>query len=447
MQLKEKLRNKHFLSLVGNGTMSLLSMATVAILCRVVSIEVFGVWVFLQSIIVLIDTFRSGFITTAFIKFYSGVADEKARDIEGSAWFLALVITAALTVVNLPALLVLPWVANQGLRMIIEWFSVCFWSMLPFFMATCVLQAAQRFDRLLLIRFINQVSFITGISCFALFSYITLTKIVLCYAGSFVLSGGFALLRGWINIGYVNFRTKQTVQELYHFGKYTVGTTISSNLFRTSDTLLINFLLGPAALAIYNIGQRLMELVEIPLRSFAATGMPELAAAFNQDRRKEVIQIMKRYAGMLTVVLLPACLLAVLLANVAIAVIGGGKYVGTEAANVFRLFMTFALLYPADRFFALTLDVVHLPKINFYKVIVMLVANVLFDLLGIWLFKNVYGVAIATVVPILIGVVAGYWALNKYYRRFSFWNMYQYGYLSLRQLLSKSGFAFRNVKT
>jgi hypothetical protein len=59
----------------------------------------------------------------------------------------------------------------------------------------------------------------------------------------------------------------------------------------------------------------------------------------------------------------------------------------------------------------------------------------------------VYGVAIATVVPILIGVVAGYWALNKYYRRFSFWNMYQYGYLSLRQLLSKSGFAFRNVKT
>lgn len=424
--------------------MSLLSMATVAILCRVVSIEVFGVWVFFQSIIILIDTFRSGFITTAFIKFYSGVGEEKARDIEGAAWFLALLITAALTGLNLLAIFLLPLVTNEGLRLIIQWFSVCFWSMLPFFMATCVLQAAQRFDRLLLVRFINQVTFITGIICFALFSHLTLAGIVLCYTGSFVLSGGYALLRGWINVGFVRNRTSKTVWELYHFGKYTVGTTISSNLFRTSDTLLINFLLGPAALAIYNIGQRLMELVEIPLRSFAATGMPELAAAFNQNKRKEVIQIMKRYAGVLTVVLVPACVVAVLLANVAIAIIGGGKYVGTEAANVFRLFMTFALLYPADRFFALTLDVVHLPKINFYKVIVMLVANVLFDLLGIWLFGNVYGVALATVVPVLIGVAVGYWALNKYYRRFGFWSLYQYGYVSLRQLLQKSGFAFRN---
>ena len=75
----------------------------------------------------------------------------------------------------------------------------------------------------------------------------------------------------------------------------------------------------------------------------------------------------------------------------------------------------------------------------------MLAAIVLFDLLGIWLFGNVYGVAIATVVPILIGVLVGFWALNKYYRRFNFWNMYRYGYFSLRQAIQKSGFAFRNT--
>lgn len=434
---KEKFGNKHFLSLLGNGIMSVLGMATIAILCRVISIEAFGTWVFFQTILLLLDTFRSGFITTAFIKFYTGVNKERADDIEGSAWYLALIITIALTGVNAVAYFFLPFIHNEGLRLIIKWFAICFWSMLPYFMTTCILQANQRFDRLLAIRFINQGSFIIAVIFFALTTDISLSHIIIGYLISFLFSGLFSLAKGWINITNLKNRTRGTVMQLYHFGKYTVGTSISANLFRTSDVLIINFLLGPAAVAIYNIGQRLMELVEIPLRSFAATGMPELAAAFNRDKKAEVIIIMKRYAGMLTIALVPACLMAVAFADIAIAVIGGGKYTGTEAANVFRLFMTFALLYPADRFFALTLDVVHLPKINFYKVLIMLIANIVFDLLGIALFKNIYGVALATVVPTLIGVIIAFWALNKYYMPFSFADVYKQGYTSLQLLLKK----------
>ena len=435
-RLIERLRNKHFLSLSGNAIMSLLSMATIAILCRVISLEAFGIWVFFQTVIVLIDTFRSGFITTGFIKFYSGVSPEKAQDVEGSAWYISLWITVILSIINAVALIAIPYVQNQSVIMIIKWFSICFWSMLPYFIGTCILQAEQRFDRLLVLRFITQGSFIIMVICLAIFTTITLQNLVIAYVLSFLFADVYCILKRWINIANIKRRTPETVSTLYNFGKFTVGTTISANLFRTSDTLIINFLLGPASLAVYNIGQRLMELVEIPLRSFAATGMPELAVAYNRDKREEVIQIMKKYAGMLTVVLVPVCILGVLLADTAIAIIGGGKYVGTEAANVFRLFLTFALLYPADRFFALTLDVIHLPKINFYKVLVMLAANIIFDLLGIYIFKNVYGVAITTVIPIIIAVVVGFWALNKYYIRFSFFSIYKYGFYSLKELIN-----------
>ena len=429
--VRNTLDNKHFLSLLGNGIMSVMSMATVAILCRAISIEAFGAWVFFQSILILLDTVRSGFITTAFIKFYTGVNKERADQIEGSAWYIAIYITAALSAVNVMALLLLPYIHNEGLVFIVRWFAICFWCMLPYFIGTCVLQANQRFDRLLVIRFINQVSFIIAIIYLAVVTDISLSHIVFAYAGSFLLAGVFCMAKGWIHIGTLGLRTRETVLELFHFGKYTVGTTISANLFRTSDTLIINFLLGPAALAVYNIGQRLMELVEIPLRSFAATGMPEMAASYNQDNKPAVISIMKKYAGMLTIGLVPACLLAVALADVAIAIIGGGKYMNTEAANVFRLFMTFALLYPADRFFALTLDVVHLPKINFYKVLLMLTANVFFDLMGILIFKNIYGIALATFFPIIIGTIVGFWALNKYYLKFTFFDIYLSGYQSI----------------
>jgi O-antigen/teichoic acid export membrane protein len=68
-------------------------------------------------------------------------------------------------------------------------------------------------------------------------------------------------------------------------------------------------MLGPAALAVYNIGLRLMEIVEIPLRSFAATAMPSLSAAFNKPDKEEVVYILKKYTGVLTMLLIPAAIL------------------------------------------------------------------------------------------------------------------------------------------
>lgn len=209
-------------------------------------------------------------------------------------------------------------------------------------------------------------------------------------------------------------------------------------MFRNSDTFIINFMLGPAALATYNLGLRLMELVEIPLRSLAATAMPSLSSAYNRNNKEEVIYITKKYTGILTTLLIPAAIITVLLADIAMSFIGGGKYAGTlqgiQAANVFRLFMTFALLYPADRFLALSIDVINQPRINFIKVLVMLVVNIGGDFAGVALTHNVYGIAISSVFPTLIGVLVGYWALNRY-SNFPFFSIYSLGYRETKQFV------------
>ncbi|RZK35563.1 MAG: lipopolysaccharide biosynthesis protein, partial [Hymenobacter sp.] len=396
-KLLRQVGNKHFLSFAGNIIMSVLGMATVALLSWKISIAAFGTWILFQGTLLFIDTFRSGFLTTAFIKFYAGASKERADDVIGSTWCVAVLITVALSLLNLPVIFLLDKVQDEGVRLLIRWFGVAFWLMLPYFMATCIAQGSQRFDRLLYLRFANQGIFITTIILLSITGRLALPWVLYAYLLSFALPSIWVLLNNWSGIRLFKKRTVATMKELYHFGKYSVGTTLSANLFRISDTWIINFLLGPSALAIYNIGGRPMELVEIPLRSFAATGMPELSAAYNKGSKQEVVSIMKKYAGMLTWVLIPFGLIAVLFANVGIGIIGGTQYWGTEAgaqaANVFRLFMTFALLYPADRFMALTLDVIHQPKINFIKVLVMLAANIVFDFAGISIFKNVYGVA------------------------------------------------------
>src|ERR1700712_4555752 len=148
-KLLAQLKNKHFLSLAGNIIMSVLGMVTVALLCRNISVAAFGVWVFFQGTLLLIDTFRSGFLTTAFIKFYAGSTKERADEVVGSTWFIAIIITAVISLCNLPALFFLDKIKDEGLHLFLQWFGISFWIMLPFFISTCVAQGNQQFDRLL----------------------------------------------------------------------------------------------------------------------------------------------------------------------------------------------------------------------------------------------------------------------------------------------------------
>ncbi|MDT3404205.1 oligosaccharide flippase family protein [Mucilaginibacter terrae] len=439
------IKNKHFLSLAGNVIMSGLALVTMVLIYHALSVTDAGIWVFFQSILILVETFRSGFLTTAFIKFYAGATPGRKVEVAGSAWWIALLITGILLLANIPAYFAAPYISDYSIVLFCKWFGVSYLLSLPWFMATCILQGEQRFDQLLYVRLINQLTFVAGVLLLYFTSGVTILGVLYAYTASNLITSVYTLLMRWTRIRNITHRNQTLTVEMANFGKFSLGTTLSSNLFRTSDTFVINFLLNKQAVAIYNLGQTLMQLVEIPLRSFAATAMPELSAAYNQNNPISVIGIMKKYTGTISVVLVPAIIAGCLLADLPINLIGGHKYMGTDAANVFRIFLTFALLYPADRFFALTLDVIHQPKVNFYKVLIMLVANITFDWLGVKLLGSIYGIAIATVVPVLIGTLIGYRALNKYCP-FSLWSVYTTGYTQVKIWLNSIHSRKRSVQ-
>ncbi|MFD0749438.1 lipopolysaccharide biosynthesis protein [Mucilaginibacter calamicampi] len=428
------IRNKHFLSLAGNIIMSGLGLVTTTLIYRALPQDSMGNWVLFLSNLLFIDTIRSGFLTTAFIKFFAGSSEERSAEVAGSAWFIGAVISGILALIGLCSYPFLHLIKGDGYRLFFQFSGLYYLISLPWFMATCMVQGQQKFDRLLYIRFCNQGSYIVFIIALMVTGRATIHAILASYLVSSSLTTVFVLIKGWSGISNLKHRTKAGILEIYHFGKFSVGSSLSSNMFSFSDVQIINTLLGASALAIYNLGQTLMQLVEIPLRSFSATGMPELSAAYNQGNRELVIHTMKRYAGMLAVVLIPIVIIGCALADLPIYIIGGGKYVGTEAANVFRLFLSFAIIFPPDRFFALTLDVIHQPKINFYKVLVMLAVNIATDFLGIYLTGSVYGIAFATVFPILTGTIIGYWALNRY-SKFTYWSIFKTGFYEVKLFL------------
>jgi O-antigen/teichoic acid export membrane protein len=141
--------------------------------------------------------------------------------------------------------------------------------------------------------------------------------------------------------------------------------------------------------------------------------MSSMAAAMNRNKKNEVLGVFKKYVGLLTFAFIPLIVGGILFADLAITILGGSKYIGTEAANIFRIMIFFSLLFPFDRFSGVTLDMLHLPQINFQKVLIMLFFSVSVNFVGILIFKNLYGVAIMSPITIISGTLFGYYTLRK----------------------------------
>ncbi|MGV3505112.1 MAG: lipopolysaccharide biosynthesis protein [Adhaeribacter sp.] len=412
--LRSSLRNNHLMSLSGNVVVSGLSLLSVSLLFRAMALDEIGMWFFFISTQTFVETFRTGFISTAFIKNYSGAGPGRAAEVLGSAWTIAIAITALLIGLNLLALLNPFEVSNAGVNLFLKWFSITFLLNLPTIMATMVLQAEQRFDRILLLRLINQGLFIIFISCLLLLHLVNLDLLFYSHLAAAAVTSIFILVAGWSKISRIRARSLSCVQEICHFGKYSVGTNIGSNLLVNSDTYFITFMLGPAALAVYNLAKRFLEIIEMPLRSFMATGMSDLSVAFNQGRKDEVSRILTKYSGLLTWSFIPVIVGMVLLAEIPISLIGGHKYVDTESANLLRIFIVLTLLLPLDRFIAVTTDVINKPRINMVKTLLQLSLNVSGNLLCIYFFKSIYAVALASIPTVVLGFLFGAYSLNKH---------------------------------
>lgn len=430
-------KNIHFQSLVGNIIMSAISLGTMALLYRAMSLVEMGVYLFFITVLTLIDTVKTGILTNSFLKFYSGTERKRADEVAGSAWSLALIISGALVGVNVLTFLAASYTSNAGLILFLKYFSLIMLTTLPSFMANLVVQGEKRFDHLLWMRLINQLSFIAFIIGLIILKKSSLVNIIWAYAGSNMIASLATIFMGWSKIDTLRHSTRKTLLELFHFGKYSMGTSLSANLYGVTDTFFINFFLGPAALAVYNLAIKFVQVVEIPMLSFAASGMPSLASYYNNDQKADMMNLMKKLVGMLTLAFIGIALFSIAFAEPLIRIAGGDKYVHTAAPNLLRIVISIAVLYPIDRFFAITLEVIHRPKLNFYKMLIILAINLAGDFIGVTVFKSVYAVAIVNLFPVTVAIIISYIPLNRFHA-FSFWNIFISGFKEITGMIKQT---------
>ncbi len=419
--IKKVTSEANFLSLAGNLCLSLFGFTAFALLIRSFPPEAFGRWVLYIASAGLIDMFRFGITTTAIIRFLSGAKDEDWQKLVGSFILIILLATGGLAVIIWSCQFAFPVaIEHTGYDLFFKWYPLFMFINIPFNTAGVILQAELKFDKILLINSLYSIGFFVIVLVNFLFFRMSLTEIVLAQLGVNLITSIICMSKGWDGLRYVFKATRRTNKILLDFGKYTTFTLIGTNLLRSADTLIISFSpMGTAAVALYSIPMKLLELQQIPLRSFVATAFPKMSKESLMGKVQEVRDLFYTYSGAMTYLFAIVSLITFVFADYLVLILGGHQYLGTDhgtgasAVMIVRIFSIYGLLLPIERMTGIGLDSVNRPDRNFLKVLYMTITNVVGDLIAVFIFKSLAGVAIGSVIFTIFGVWIGIYFLDK----------------------------------
>lgn len=417
--LKKKLlhiiREENFLSLAGNLLIALFGIAGFSVLARSLSQNDFGQWVLFIAAGSFVEMFRFGITNTGLIRFLSGADAAMRTSLIGSNAFIGVLSTAGISSLLLICNLVFHnAIGHSGYALFFTWYPLLAFINLPWNNALVVLQADRFYGKILLLKAVNSAGFFTVLLVNYFTQWLSLTELVWALLAINALTSLISFLKGWDGLGLIKKATRQTNGTLLHFGKYTTFTLIGTNLLRSADTIIISLSpMGNAAVALYSIPIKLTELQQIPLRSFTATAFPKMSKASLQGKLAEVREYFYTYAGAITYLFVFVSTFTFLFAEFFVLLLAGKTYAGTEAVTIVRIFSLYGLLLPIDRMTGIGLDSINKPQINALKVLYMVTANIIGDIVAIFIFKSLVLVAVGSILFTIIGIYTGMHFLNK----------------------------------
>lgn len=384
------------------------------LITRTLAPEVFGSWVLFLTVFTVFDLVRSGLLSNALIREVSGADENHARLAAGTAFRLSLGISLLFGLLCFLTYLI--WGRDSGeptFRLIGYGGGLLAVLSIPHTLSVWLINAHQRYRRLLFVH----LSIQTPMLIIMLVVYLTggdLQHVFLSYLLANAVVCAVTVLMGWAEPRNWRFFSGTLAKEMLHFGKFSMGTLLGTSLLRSSDTFLLMSWLGPAPVGLYNVPERVLNIMEIPIRAFITTAFPQLTALGKRREHDEFGKVFEREAGALTWLLIPLALFIIVFAEWVVLILAGSEYL--EAANLLRIFVAYALLIPIDRYSGVALDALGIPKANFYKVIGMLTVNVVGDAVVLSLGGGVVEVALVSVFTYTAGIILGLIYLRRHIR-------------------------------
>lgn len=441
--IKKVVKEDNFLSLTGNVVIAVFGFAGFALLARSLTPNDFAQWVLFFSGGSLVEMIRHGITSNGLVRFLSGASEDEREHLIGANVVVSLVATAIIAV-----LLIVVYYFNQiaideaGYGLFFKWYPIVAFINLPFNNALVILQAKMDYGKILLVRSISSVFFFG----FLVFNFFTqgfaIHEIVIAFVIFNAVTSIYCIIKTWDGIILLRKANKKAINTLLNFGKYSTFTLIGTNLLRNADVFIISVSpFGSAAVALFSIPLKLTELQQIPLRSFVATAYPKMSKASIEGRVDDLKDLFNTYAGVLTYLFFFVSVVTFLFAEQFVILVSGYQYLdvelhGIDIVMIVQIFSIYGLLLPIDRMTGIGLDSVNKPGINALKVMIMLTANVIGDLVAIYIFESIEMVAVATLVFTTTGIFVGMYYLDKSFR-ISFIGIFKSGNEFYRDIFRK----------
>jgi len=226
-------------------------------------------------------------------------------------------------------------------------------------------------------------------------------------AAGITVAGLYLSRRKWLEMARP---TKVWLKKLANYGRFAMGTSLGSMILQRLDVLMLGYFMGPASVAIYNIGTKLTNYLEIPLRAISLQVFPRLSAAYEKEGGNGLRPIYERAIGQLLAMVLPPCILLFIFAEPALVLIAGPEY--ADSASVLQVFLLIALIKPWGRISGISMDAIGQPRLNFRLVWVSLFLNLGWNFFFIPRF-GVMGAAWATVLSMTLTTIIGQIVLRR----------------------------------
>lgn len=389
---------------------AIIGLGSFMLLVRVTQPAILGEYIIYTTAVILFEMIKSGGLQSALVMRASTDDETLQKTIIGSAYWLGGLISLSISIILLLLFLSGIFAHQPGIQIFCGWYAILGLITLPLHIAEAEAVAKQDLIFLLILRIIQSANALI-IALYAFLRVGSLEEFATVHLFFNICLLLLVLITRKTNPLSIRFKTFTEVKSLFNLIKYTLATLATTNVLKSADTFLIGSLMGSASVAKYAIPLKLTELFEIPLRSLSTTAFPQLAAKNNERDNIGFKDTFVQYLSWSYLLYIPGLVFAFMVAPYLVLIIGGNRYADTTP--IFRVFLLLGLLLPINRMTGIGLDALQKPNLNFYKVLIMAIVNIMADLLAIYLTHNLVWVAFASVINAIIGAVLGWWMLEK----------------------------------
>lgn len=404
-RISSLLRTPEGVSTFSNLLSSALGLMSFFFLTRSFSPNELGQWFIFLTGATLADMLRIGLVNKGFVYLYAGKELNIRRIVTGSGLALFTLFSSAIALFLFIASVCVPVLSanDSSWRIFFLWYPWFALASIPHNVSEWIAQAELKFNRSIITRVIVRGGFLCVTGYNFLFHTLSIDQLVLIFVLLNATASAWTLITSWTPLSSLRHITKEMVKELFRFGKFNSLTQVGANLLRSSDSFILGSILGPAAVALYSVPAKLLEVVELPLRSFGAAAYPEFSKLHHNGDIEGMKRSFVKNTFRLSLFVLPFLILCGVFAERVTVLFGGEQY--RHATTVFYFFLAYCILIPFDRFSGIFIDSLNKPQYNTVKVWVMLIVNIISDAAALFFFGTVESVAAASLITFGVGTL------------------------------------------